>query len=294
MPRITERAHATPTLRPPVRWYGGKRYLAKWIISQFPEHETYLEAFGGGASVLLNKEPAAVETYNDLDDRVSRFFRVVRNQGDRFVRRMQAVPYSQIEFTDAARYPKHATDLDKAVCDFTRWRQSFAGAGRSWSYSIQRSRGGMAGDVHGWWSAIDLLPQIIARLQCVQITCEPATDAIRRFDHRTALIYCDPPYVHGTRDPHSTDVYAHEMSDEEHRELASVLRRCRGKVVVSGYPSPLYADLYRGWRRVTREVSVHAARGVTKRRRTECLWMNFSRTGRSLHPRCLAPAAKAR
>jgi DNA adenine methylase len=250
MPRVTERAHATPILRPPVRWYGGKRYLAKWIIGHFPEHDAYLEAFGGGASVLLNKKPASLETYNDLDRRVSRFFRVLRNQGDAFLTRVRRVPYSQVEFVEAVRYPKHATDLDKAVCDFTRWRQSFAGAGRSWSYSVHRSRGGMAGDVHGWWSAIELLPQIIARLQCVQITCEPATDAIRRFDHRNALIYCDPPYVHRTRDPHSRDVYAHEMSDDEHRELASVLRRCRGKVVVSGYPSPLYRTLYRDWRQL--------------------------------------------
>lgn len=269
------KAHRTPTLRPPVRWYGGKRYLARWIIDHFPEHRTYLEAFGGGASVLLNKEPVAVETYNDLDRRVSRFFRVLRGQGGAFLRRVRFVPYSQIEFAEAGKYPKRATDLDKAVCDFIRWRQSFAGTGRTWSYSLARSRGGMAGDVHGWWSAIALLPGVIARLKRVQILCEPAIDAIRRFDHPDALIYCDPPYVQSTRNAHSRDVYHHEMNDTEHSELAAVLRGCRGSVVVSGYPSTLYAALYRDWRRVTKTVPVHAARGHTKHRRTECLWMNF-------------------
>ena len=51
------------TLRPPVKWHVGKRYLARRIVGNFPPHKVYLEPFGGGASVLLNKTPAAVEVY---------------------------------------------------------------------------------------------------------------------------------------------------------------------------------------------------------------------------------------
>jgi DNA adenine methylase len=51
------------------------------------------------------------------------------------------------------------------------------------------------------------------------------------------------------------------MTDDEHRELARVLRRCRAKVVISGYPSPLYDELYRGWRRVVFDIANHAAGG---------------------------------
>ncbi len=265
-----------PIIRPPVKWYGGKRYLARWIISHFPKHRVYLEAFGGGGSVLLNKEPAEVETYNDLDYRLTRFFRVLRDHGTAFRLRVQLVPYSQVEFEDAETYAKGATDVDKAVSDFIRWRQSFAGKGQAWGYTLGRTRGGMAGDVHGWWSAIDLLPQIIARLKRVQIICQSAFEAIPRFDHPEGLIYCDPPYVQSTRDPHSRSVYRHEMSDEEHRRLAALLRRCKAAVVVSGYPSPLYRDLYRSWRCVSRRVANHAAGGRAKSRKTECLWMNFS------------------
>src|SRR5271154_1609481 len=99
-------------LRPPVKWYGGKRYLASKIIKLFPPHRVYLEPFGGGASVLLNKPPCDVETYNDLDQRISRLFLVLREQGEEFVKRMRFLPYSQVEFEAAAAYPKNASEFE--------------------------------------------------------------------------------------------------------------------------------------------------------------------------------------
>jgi DNA adenine methylase len=263
------------TIRPPVKWHGGKRYLAKRIVENFPKHRIYLEAFGGGASVLLNKPTVDVEVYNDLDTRITRLFRVLREQGQQFLDKVQFILYSQIEFEEAGHYPEGASDLDMAVCDYVRWRQSFGGKGESWSYTTTRARGGMAGDVNAWWTAIDGLPVIIDRIRRVQIICQPATEAIERFDNPEALIYCDPPYVHSTREKGSRDVYLEEMSDNDHRELATLLSRCKSKVVLSGYPSALYEKLYAGWRIVTFDIANHAAGGKKKERKTEILWLNF-------------------
>jgi DNA adenine methylase len=262
-------------LRPPVKWYGGKRYLASRIIEKFPPHRVYLEPFGGGASVLLNKPPVDVETYNDLDQRITRLFQVLRDQGERFVQSVSLIPYSQVEFDRAANYPTNASTLDMAVCDFVRWRQSFGGRGQSWSYTTSRARGGMAGDVNGWWTAIDMLPLIINRLRRVQITCQPALEAIERFDQPDGLIYCDPPYLHETRSKGSTDVYRVEMTDEDHRSLASTLKRCKAKIALSGYPSPLYEELYSDWRCVQFDIANHASGGKSKARERECLWLSF-------------------
>jgi len=55
---MSPRSERKGALRPPVKWHGGKHYLCHWIIGHFPSHQTYLEPFGGGASVLLNKTPA--------------------------------------------------------------------------------------------------------------------------------------------------------------------------------------------------------------------------------------------
>jgi DNA adenine methylase len=133
----------------------------------------------------------------------------------------------------------------------------------------------MAGDVNAWWTAIAMLPEIIDRIRRGQILCRPALEAIARYDHEDALVYCDPPYVHATREQNSRDVYHGELSDEDHVRLAELLNRCKSKVVVSGYPSDLYDGLYAGWRRVEFEIANHAAGGRQKGRETECLWLNY-------------------
>lgn len=262
-------------IRPPVKWHGGKHYLARRIIDHFPQHRIYVEPFGGGASVLLNKEPVDVEVYNDLDKSVTRLFRVLRDHGRQLRDRLFLTPYSEAEFDRCTSYPQNASDIDKAFCDFIRWRQSFGGQGRTWSYTTKRARGGMAGDVNAWWTAIDMLPVVIDRLRRVQIMCRSAFDVIPRFDDGQCLMYCDPPYLHATRSSGCTDVYGVELTDRDHERLADILGGCQSKVVVSGYPSSVYDRLYRGWNRVDFDIANHAAGGRRKRRQTECLWMNF-------------------
>jgi len=278
--KTTQQKPGGKKLRPPIKWHGGKHYLASRIINCFPPHRVYLEPFGGASSVLLNKPPVEVEAYNDLDLRITRLFRVLQNQADGFVSRVRFIPYSQKEFKDAAEYPPGCTELDKAVCDFVRWRQSFGGRGKTWSYTTTRARGGMAGDVNAWWTAIDQLPEIVDRLRRVQILHQPALDAIRRFDSPETLIYCDPPYLHETRDPNSRAVYGVEMIKALHSELGAVLNECVGAVVLNGYPSPLYEELFAHWRRVDFDIANHAAGGKKKARKTEVLWIKDSCPGK--------------
>jgi DNA adenine methylase len=101
----------------------------------------------------------------------------------------------------------------------------------------------------------------------------PAIDLVVREDTKGTLFYCDPPYLHETRT--STDAYAFEMSEEEHRQLLATLIDCKGKVMISGYSSSLYDSILVSWNRHTFELPNNAASGKVKRRMTEVLWCNF-------------------
>jgi len=131
----------------------------------------------------------------------------------------------------------------------------------------------MNGNVSEWLSAVDGLPDVHARLRRVLIENIPAVDLIRREDAPGTLFYCDPPYLHETRK--ATAAYAYEMTETDHQELLDVLGQCKGKVMLSGYPSELYDRRLADWPRHTFDLPNNAANGKEKRRETEVLWCHF-------------------
>jgi hypothetical protein len=110
-----------------------------------------------------------------------------------------------------------------------------------------------------------LLAQTAARIRHVIFENDNALELIKRYDGPNVLFYVDPPY-YGPRRPH---LYNHEMMDEaSHRKLAEVLHRCQGSIVLSGYASELYKELYSDWQFAVRHAQTNA-----KSLRQECLWI---------------------
>lgn len=107
----------------------------------------------------------------------------------------------------------------------------------------------------------------------VTIEHMPATECLAKYDGPDTLFYVDPPYVRSTRDDRSKG-YAHEMSDMDHRRLAWLLHRLKGRVVLSGYPCRLYDELYGDWSRHEKETQANGRTGGVPR--TEVLWLNFN------------------
>lgn len=266
-----------PDLRPPLRWWGGKYYIASKIIGLFPaKYDRYVEPYAGAASVLLNKPPGE-DYYNDRDERLTRFFRALRDSGDELVRRLKYSPYSEAEFLRCcAPEPPGADEVEMARRDFVRWRMSRDGDGKTLATPAKRSRRGMANNVSGFLSTIDEeLPKIVERLRAVEILCRPALDVIRQLDTPDTLFYCDPPYPHQSRAKGATDVYSYEMTDADHQELAEVLHSIKGKVLISGYACPLYQQLYAGWPLAIIPKKKDVGNGP-KADAEEYVWMNFS------------------
>jgi DNA adenine methylase len=123
-----------------------------------------------------------------------------------------------------------------------------------------------------------------ARLAHVSLECRDALDVIRDYGkHDEVLIYADPPYLGSTR---TSRQYLVEMShDAEHQALAEVLHECKATVVLSGYASPLYDDLYADWHQ--RSVETYTGQGNHTgggdSTRTEVFWSNRAVTDRDYH-----------
>ncbi|WP_310584894.1 DNA adenine methylase [Deinococcus sp.] len=257
-------------------WYGGKFSHLDWLLPLLPETTHFCEPFGGSAAVLLNRPPAPVETYNDLDSELVNFFRVLRNEKEGLIEAIGLTPFSREELRIATEDQEaHLSDLERARRFFVRARQVRTGLAQTasegrWALCLLTSRAGMGGAVSRWLGSVEGLSEIVQRLLRVQIENAPALQVIARYDSPQTMFYCDPPYVHGTRG--DSRAYGFEMTDAEHEELATTLRRLQGKVAISGYASELYEDLYAGWTRLEAPTRmVHSSKGE----RTEILWVNY-------------------
>ena len=258
-------------------WYGGKFSHLDFILPNIPlDGRHFCDVFGGSAAVLINMPPAPVETYNDLDSEVVNFFAILRDRGPDLIRAIGLTPFSREELARACEYEQDVSDLERARRFFVRARQTRTGLAQTssqgrWAHCVLTSRAGMAGAVSRWLGSVDGLAEITQRLQRVQIENVPALEVILRYDSKDTVFYLDPPYVHSSRGDNAA--YGYEMSDQDHVELAEVLSSVRGRVVLSGYRTELYDQLYDGWRRV--DAPERNANSVQKPRQ-ESLWLNFS------------------
>jgi DNA adenine methylase len=263
----------------PLKWHGGKSYLAGRIAALMPPHTHYVEPFAGGLSVLLAKDPEGVsEAVNDLDGGLCNFWRVLQGEETfaRLQRRLQTTPFSEPEWHDARGSLDAPGPVDRAAAFFVHCRQSLAGRRRQFApLSRTRTRRGMNEQASAWTTAVEGLPAVHARLMRVAVLGpQPALDVVRGQDGSGTLFYLDPPYLHETRA--TTREYGPcEMTAAGHAELLDALAGVRGKVMLSGYRSGLYDRLLAGWTLHTFEMPNNAAGGRAKRTMTECLWCNF-------------------
>ena len=165
--------------------------------------------------MLLNRDPAAVETYNDIDGEVVNFFRVLREDPEELTRLIKLTPFSREEFYIAVNEPgRGISRIERARRFYVRARQARTGLAQTatlgrWANCRNTSRAGMSGVISRWFGGVEALGEIGERLLRVQIENRPAIDVIRLYDGAETLFYCDPPYLHETRG--DSKAYGFEM-----------------------------------------------------------------------------------
>ena len=276
----------------PLKWWGGKHYLAKNIIGLMPRHLHYVEPYAGGLAVLLEKEPFAESLYwgdksyeqgvsevvNDINRELTNFWQVLRDETafQEFGRLVEATPFSQVEWQDAEvrQHPVKALDVQAALAFFVRCRQSRAGGFKEFAtLTRKRTRRMQNEQTSAWLNSVEGLAAVHARLNRVVILNQDALDVIRSQDGERTLFYLDPPYLHDTRA--TTNNYQHEMTEANHQELLVTIKQCQGKVMLSGYPNKLYDGELADWNRQNFLIDNKAAGGKSKREMTEAVWMNY-------------------
>lgn len=88
-------------------------------------------------------------------------------------------------------------------------------------------------------------------------------------DPAEVVLYCDPPYLLGTRKTPGRIYYKFDWSDADHVRFLDWISAARCPVIISGYYSELYAARLAAWRTFSFGVATRRGRAV------EHVWCNF-------------------
>ena len=169
-----------------------------------------------------------------------------------------------------ANCKKQSVDpIEQAKNYYIYSRLSFSGGGTRWTSgtSMQRLALPSVHDDTMLWPTSQRISHLI-------IEQHDAIACIKKWDYPTHLFYVDPPYLMSARRGKDKRQYQYELLEAAHVELVDALTLTRAGVVVSGYPSPLYEQLFEGWGKRERQVST-----LVRDQALECLWWKSPSAG---------------
>jgi len=257
-------------------YFGGKFSWVDYLIKYFPKHEHFIDVFAGSLAVTLNKKPSKIETVNDINSEVVNFFEVLRNNSAELIELLQLTPVSREEYNICWNQSKDDSNIERARKFYVRVRQSFFGLGiqrknKGWNMALKQS-GAQGGEtVSKWKNALEKLPHVVDRLKLLQIENRDWRVVIESMDYTGAFFYCDPPYPHECRT--GKNDYKYEFQNSDHKDLAEVLHKIKGKAMISSYDCPLMRDLYSDWFMISFPSKKNNIRSTSVQ---ECIWTNYN------------------
>lgn len=261
------------TIKTPISYYGGKQNLITTILPLIPNHKTYIEPFVGGGAIFWSKRKSEVEIINDYNRELINFYECVQNEFVELEKMVRISLHSRSLHADATviyNNPHMFSKLKRAWAVWVLAAQSFSSMlDGTWGYD--KIKGTTSQKIANKRDAFT--EDLAIRLQNVQIENTDALRIIESRDYPEAFIYCDPPYFNS--DCGHYDGY----SKEDFENLLKLLSRCKGKFLMSSYPSDILTQYTKenGWftKNIEQKVSVANGTGKPGKKKIEVLTANY-------------------
>ncbi|MHA1143680.1 MAG: DNA adenine methylase [Candidatus Helarchaeota archaeon] len=252
----------------PIKWVGSKRLLRQKIVSLFPSHQCYVEAFFGGGSVFFHKKPSRIEVINDNNQLLITFFRVIKDDLGIFLKKFEYALVSRDLFMEYRESNwNELDDIEKAFRLYYIIKCSYGGLFRFNKEGRCNSPFASTPDKKAkssLFTGLDLVKKAHKRLQNAIIENLDYKDLMKRFDRPTTLFFLDPPY--------DTD-YSYGIKFN-YDELVKVLRGIKGKFILT-----LNRDLvnkFSGFHVIPTEVNYSVTCKKGDNMREEMIILNYS------------------
>lgn len=245
--------------KPILRWMGGKSKLAPFILSQFPNHSCYVEAFCGGAAILLRKSRSKAEVINDIDGELINLYRCVKHHPTELAKQSVGMLHSRWLFERLkSQSVRDLTDIQRAARYYALNRMAFGGGMKNPSFGYARSS---AAGLSVARFESDII-QLSERLDKVFVENLPWHDCIERYDSANTLVYCDPPYF-------GTTGYGMVFDMSQYVRMAELMQTMRGKMIVSVNDIPEMREVFADFTIEQLAIKYSRGRGVEGQARKE-------------------------
>lgn len=240
----------------PLRYPGGKLKVTDYIKKLFDENDlhdgVYIEPYAGGASValsLLFSEYAHTIKINDIDRSVYAFWYSVLNETESFCRLVRDTEVSMDTWYIQRDIQDHKNEEDLLTLGFSTFflnRTNRSGILSAGVIGGKNQTGNFKIDAR--YNKSDLIDRIetIAdytdRIVLTNLDAVQLIKSIKKPSEKT-ICYLDPPYYIKGR-----DLYLNYYSDDDHRQIAEVMKKYEGKWIISYDSVSFIKELYKEYR----------------------------------------------
>lgn len=222
--------------KPVIPWMGGKGRIADWVLSRFPVHECYVEAFTGGGAIYFQKPPAETEVINDINGELVNMYRVIKHHPEEFIRQFKwALSSRQIYEWQQMTIPETLTDIQRAARFYYLQKLAFGGKTDGQNFGTATTSKPRL----NLFRLEEDLSQAHLRLQSTYIEHLSWEKVIEKYDREYTLFYLDPPY-------YETAGYGVEFGPENYQVMADLARSITGKMVISLNDIPEVRQIFDG------------------------------------------------
>lgn len=228
----------TATLKPPLKWAGGKRWLVPHLAPIWNGYSDrrYVEPFCGGLAVVLGLQPARA-LLNDVNPHLINFYRHLQNgmQPQIEMRNDEQLFYQHRERFNGLIQNGGARGREAAELFYYLNRTCFNGLCRF-------NKGGEFNVPFGTYTTINYVRDFGDYAQALKQWEFTNVDVEAVAIEETDFIYADPPY-----DAEFTTYSPGGFSWEDQQRTANWLANHPGPVVISNQATPRIVDLYEGF-----------------------------------------------
>jgi len=261
----------------PFPLYGANTPILKFILKNFPPHETYVEVFGGSAIVLLTKSRSKIEIYNDLSKDLYNVFLCLRDHHREVMNYLQYIPHSRLIFQDIVSElltkPCNPPDPRRAALYMAYLCMSYNAYANPREGRVKMNRKYDGADGPRVIIYERRIPKVVKRLRYVQIENLDFRECIRKYDSEDTFFYLDPPHIGNEK------YYEGNFTMRDHEDLAKILKSIKGKFMLLYSYHDWVLETYREFNilqvKYRAQVYVASRREATHPERTYLLVMNY-------------------